>query len=272
MVTLRAMDFLTTSDGQFHVLRWGSGSRVMLLVHGFNQTAHSWEEVGPRLAELGATVVAFTQRGHGDSLRSPGNYSREVMTQDIGAVADVLELSSFTLVGMSMGAVHALGFAAEQPSRVERLVVVDYAPQVRSEGVDKIKLMLGRSWSSFDDAVAEVRLFNPRRSEENIRARLRHTIAERDGRWRWKVDLAFADEGRFQQASEDMWAVVERTPGPTLLVRGANSDLLDAETAQEMAQRLPGGELCVIPEAGHSVAGDNPDAFVAEVSAFSSRP
>ena len=69
-----------------------------------------------------------------------------------------------------------------------------------------------------------------------------------------------------------MWAVVERTPGPTLLVRGPNSDLLHAETAQEMAQRLPGGELCVIPEAGHSVAGDNPDAFVAEVSAFSSRP
>ena len=83
LATLRAMDFLTTSDGQFHVMRWGSrtagdaaGPRVQPdcpLLGGGRTT----------LGGARRTVVAFTQRGHGDSLRSPGNYSREVMTQDI---------------------------------------------------------------------------------------------------------------------------------------------------------------------------------------------
>lgn len=261
--------FVDTTAGRFVTLSWGdpSAASKLLLVHGFNQTAHSWVEVGPRLAR-DRHVVAFTQRGHGDSLRAPGHYGREEMTDDIARVADEAELSRFALLGMSMGAVHALCFAARHPSRVERLVIVDYAPRVQAGGVDKIKMMLMRTWSSFDEAVAEVHMFNPRRSEANIRERLRHTIREHEGRWRWKVDEAFATERRFSGKGDDMWAVVDAIECPTLLVRGGESDLLSEQAAEELITRLGDARLVTVEGAGHSVAGDQPAAFADAVGAF----
>lgn len=260
---------LDTPAGPFASLSWGApeAPRRALLVHGFNQTAHSWAEVGPGLAKE-RRVLAFTQRGHGDSLRAPGQYGRDEMTADVGRVADAVGFDRFTLVGMSMGAVHALAYAARNPERVSRLVIVDYAPRVQSVGVDKIKMMLMRTWSSFDEAVAEVRMFNPRRSEENIRSRLSHTIVERDGRWRWKVDEAFAFERRFQKGTDDMWSVVDAVRCPALLVRGGESDLLTEESAEQLIERLGDARMVTIEGAGHSVAGDRPDEFVAAVSPF----
>ena len=64
-----------------------------------------------------------------------------------------------------------------------------------------------------------------------------------------------------KEASE-LWSTLERTPCPTLLIRGAASDVLDPDTAERMVEEvLPHGRLELIPRAGHSVMLDNPKAF-----------
>ena len=257
-------------SGSFHVLSWGAKTAPpLLLLHGFNQTAHSWIEFAAH-AEKSYRVIAVTQRGHGDSARAAdGDYSRDAMVSDAARVADALGLETFRLIGMSMGAVHAVGLANTMPDRVIRLVLVDWAPQVDPIGVDKIKLMFSRRWRSFDDAVAEVMHFNPRRSEANIRSRLQHTIGEGDdGWWTWKVDPAFAQSDRFQLEAETMWQAVRKIRCPTLVVRGENSDILPADTAERMRDALADGQLATVTGAGHSVPGDNPTGFADAVLPF----
>lgn len=260
---------LEVANGRFHLLEWNAEGPPVLLLHGFNQTAHSWEELAERASDE-LHLIALDQRGHGASMRAAdGDYSREAMTRDALQVADALGLAEIALVGMSMGATHAISFAVQKPQRVRALVIVDYAPEVERAGVDKIELMLARSWPRFEDAVREAQLFNPRRSEENIRARLSHSLARRtDGSWSWRVDPAFAGQARFSEPPEVMWQLTSRVSCPALVVRGAQSDLLSEETARRMARALPRGELTTVAGAGHSVAGDNPAGFYEAVMPF----
>jgi len=65
------------------------------------------------------------------------------------------------------------------------------------------------------------------------------------------------------------WAALGRIACPTLVVRGAASDILSPDTAEKMAEEVLGsGRLAVVPRAGHSVMTDNPEGFLEAVSAF----
>ena len=269
------MSFVELAGRRFHYLERGdAGSPGVLLLHGFNQTCHSWDEVAPRLARDRFRVVALDQRGHGDSDPAlDGDYGRDAMADDVARLADALAIERFAIVGMSMGAANATLAAVRHAARVRGLVLVDWAPEVEASGVSAIAQVAALAFPSFEAAVAAMHAFNPRRSLENLRARLAHSMAEgADGRWRWKVDGArLAAHPRFREPPETMWRALEQLSCPTLLVRGAESELLTAQVAERVARTVRGGELCTIPAAGHSVAGDNPDAFYAAVSPFLAR-
>ena len=258
------------APGRFTGMEWGTrGAPPVIMLHGFNQTCHSWEETAHEVA-ADHHVIAFDQRGHGNSLRSrEGDYSRQSMADDVGHVADHFEFAEFVLIGMSMGAANSIEFTSENHGRVKRLVLVDYAPTVETEGVDKIKMLFLHRWDSIDDAVRDVRMFNPRRSEANIRSRLEHTLMQHeDGKWTWKVDPAFATQARFDEGPEVLWNRVRRLACPTLAIRGAESDVLALENAERLINELSDGRLEIVEGAGHSVAGDNPRGFVDALRPF----
>jgi pimeloyl-ACP methyl ester carboxylesterase len=126
---------------------------------------------------------------------------------------------------------------------------------------------------SFEASVAAMHAFNPRRSLDNLRARLAHSMGPgADGQWRWKVDAAgLAAHPRFRDPPDVMWRALDQVACPTLVIRGAESDLLTAEAAERVARTVRDAELCTIAAAGHSVAGDNPDGFYAVVGPFLDR-
>ena len=269
------MSFVDLAGRRFHYLdRGAAGSPGVLLLHGFNQTCHSWDDVAPRLAEDGLRVVAMDQRGHGDSDPSrDGDYGREAMADDVARLADALGIEHFLVVGMSMGAVHATLAAVRHPARVRGLVVVDWAPEVEARGIHAIAQVAALAFPSFEASVAAMHAFNPRRSLDNLRARLVHSMREDpDGRWRWKVDAAsLTAHPRFRESPDTMWHALEHVACPALVVRGAESDVLSAAAAERVTRTIPGAELCTVPAAGHSVAGDNPDGFYAAVGPFLAR-
>jgi esterase len=271
----RVMTFIELAGRRFHYLDHGAAARPgVVLLHGFNQTCHSWDELSPRLAADGFRVVALDQRGHGDSDRAAdGDYGREAMADDVARLADALAIERFTVVGMSMGAVHAALATVRHAERVSGLVLVDWAPEVEARGVRAIAQVAALSFPSFEASVAAMHAFNPRRSLDNLRARLAHSIGEgADGLWRWKVDAAgLGAHPRFREPPETMWRALEQVACPTLVIRGAESDLLDEASAARLTQTLRDGELCTIPAAGHSVAGDNPEAFYRVVAPFIAR-
>jgi pimeloyl-ACP methyl ester carboxylesterase len=76
-------------------------------------------------------------------------------------------------------------------------------------------------------------------------------------------------EAQERDTTRRLWEALARIPCPTLVVRGAASDVLAAETADRMVEEvLPRGRLAVVPRASHSVMIDNPEGFAEAVSAF----
>src|SRR5437773_7043729 len=119
----------------FHCVEWGDpAAKPLVLLHGITGHARTWDRLAADLAPH-FRIVALDQRGHGDSPPAPdGDYTMGTMAQDLGAVADALGLGTFTLLGLSMGGRVAIAYAGGQPSRVERLVIVDIGPDIHPAG------------------------------------------------------------------------------------------------------------------------------------------
>lgn len=254
---------------RLHALEWSRGrGRPLLLVHGAAQTAHSFDEVAPPLAR-DHDVIALDLPGHGDSDRWP-RYRREDLARAVLGAAIALGWYRPTLIAMSLGGLTALTAAAAEPERVAALVVVDVVPTIVPEGVSAVRRQLATEFGSFDEAVAHARAFNPRRSEENVRERLRHALRELpDGRWAWKFDPHAGAEATHEL--DGLWARMRAIRCPALLVRGAESPMLSDDGVARFTATIPGARVAVVAGAGHSVMGDNPAGFVAAVRPFLAR-
>jgi esterase len=267
-------DGTTTLNGlRFHFLDWGTrGAPPMLLLHGGAQTAHSWDEVAPDLAR-DHHVLALDQRGHGDTEWAPeGRYRRDDFVADIRAFVDDRDWERPTLVALSLGGLNSIAFAASHPERIAGLIVVDVTPTISQAGGKMIAAQLAtRDFASFDEAVARALAFNPLRSAENIRTRLRHALREgAEGRWSYKFDPGIGSGG-LETDFERLWGQVRKIRCPTLLVRGAQSAILSREAAARFVRELPGSTVVEVPGAGHSVMGDNPSGFIGAVRPFLAR-
>ena len=254
-----------------HYLDWGTAGRPPLVcLHGITQTAHSWDEVAPALART-HHVRALDQRGHGDSSWAPdGDYRIATQNRDVEAFVGTVVAAPTVLVALSMGGLVAMTLAARVPDIVRALVVVDVAPEVKREGVENIRNFVAATdeLDSFDAFVQRAHAFNPRRSLENIRERLRHNLKQLpNGRWTWKYDPMLRNPSRLGESLGDLWTEIEKIRCPALVVRGGESDVLDPEVAARFG-RIVGAEVRTVPGAGHSVMGDNPTGFLAAVEPF----
>jgi pimeloyl-ACP methyl ester carboxylesterase len=273
-MTASPRDGVTTLNGlRFHFLDWGTdGEPPLLLLHGGAQTAHSWDEVAPDLSR-DHHVLALDQRGHGDTEWAPaGRYRRDDFVADIAAFLDDRDWLAAAVMALSLGGLNAIAFAARHPERVTGLVVVDVAPTINAAGGKAIVAQLSvRDFASLEEAVARAQAFNPLRSAENIRGRLRHALREGpDGRWAYKFDPNIGGGG-LETDFERLWEQVAQVRCPTLLVRGAQSAILSRESAARFVRELPGSTVVEVPAAGHSVMGDNPAGFISAVRPFLAR-
>lgn len=258
----------------FHYVERGAASAPPLVcLHGITQTAHSWDEVADDLSR-DYRVLCLDQRGHGDSDWAPdGDYARQTQAGDVDAITTALGLPSFLLMGMSMGGINSITFTALHPAKVKALVIVDVSPEIQAKGVENIRNFIQQEdvLPSFESFVERAHAFNPRRSLDNIRSRLLHNLKQLpDGRWTWKYDPLLRSPQRGFQASalHNLWDDVGAIHCPTLIIKGGESDILSADSAQKLQAAIPGSRLAVIPGAGHSVMGDNPQAFVTAARDF----
>lgn len=263
-------------DLKLHYQEWGNASApAILMVHGFGVSGHMFDEFAERMQDR-YRLIALDQRGHGDSDWSPeGDYSREAFVADLEGFCDVLGLHQFVLVGHSMGGLNAVSFTVKHPERVRALVLVDVGPEAAKEGVDNIvRFTRGPDELEFEEFVEMAHRFNQRRTIENIRERMRHRLRPTEsGKWTWKFDKRFR-EGKEELkvgsslSNDEMWRLYRSITVPTLLVRGGESDVLTQDIAERAAREMQRARLVVVPGAGHSVPGDNPDDFTAAVTEF----
>ena len=132
---------LPGSDGlRLHLLRWSEEGVPMLLVHGFGNEAHIWDDFAPAVAPH-YQVLALDQRGHGDSdWAGEGGYEYDHYLADLEAVVEGLGFERLVLVGHSLGGRVSMRYAGRHPDRMAGLVIVDIAPELDRRGVLRIQM------------------------------------------------------------------------------------------------------------------------------------
>src|SRR5437867_2567398 len=232
---------------RFHYREWPrDNAPALVLLHGITSQVGAWSDLAERLREH--RIIALDQRGHGRSDRAE-DYSTERLVGDLAAFVDARGLRRFALGGHSMGGRVAYLYAAQEPSRVRRLVVSDIGP----DSVGRALMPPRHDFADFDDAFAFVRSFRPDQPEATARRLLTENLARRaDGRWAFRFDPDV-----FTHRTADVpaagWAALAAIRCPTLILRGAESDVLSQEAAERMAQVIPNATLVEIAGADHGL-------------------
>ncbi|CAN7679912.1 alpha/beta hydrolase [Caballeronia sp. LjRoot34] len=263
-----------THDGlSLHYLRWGpADAPPLVLLHGLRAYAYWFEE----FAEVAAArfqVISLDQRGRGASDWAPdGQYNTDAYVADLAALADHLKLDRFVLLGHSMGGTNALNYAASHPDRVAALVIVDSAPELDMAGLTRIRSELARTPNAFGsraEALTFLREMHPRAGERSIATRMEWMLRRREtGELDWRIDPAIFDPRLTPDPPQRSWDALAKVACPTLMVRGAISDLVTAQIADRMIDTLRSGERVDIEQAAHMVVEDNPVAFTSAVLGF----
>jgi pimeloyl-ACP methyl ester carboxylesterase len=254
---------------RLHFLEWGHpGSPVIILLHGGNQSAHSWDLVSLSLSDR-FHIFALDQRGHGDSEWARDlDYSVDARARDVVAFIDSEELSVSTIIGHSMGGLVTLTCALWGMPAELRLVLVDTGPELSQKGVDVVHNFVSSSvefddLEEFLDLVAQYDRF---RSREHISRTLRYNVLQRaDGRY-----VSKADKRRLLAPStaKSELADYANLQNPVLVVRGAESEVLEEEAAERFVAALPKAQLATVPGTGHNVHSGNTPGFLHAVAPF----
>lgn len=267
--------FVTANGLRLHYLDYGNpAAPPLILIHGLSGNAHNFDGLAPHLAGS-YHVLSLDVRGRGDSEWGPAaDYNPVTYVADLDALITALGFGRVSLVGTSMGGMIAMIFAGGYPDCVERLVLNDVGPEVDSAGLKRITDYFTEAPTDFRD-LAEVTSyyranypFLSDTPEAELREFVRWAVKPgAEGRLVWKIDPAVRNIPRTGTAARpiDMWVPYARITAPLLVVRGAESDILTAATADRMCMVLPGTIVAEVPGVGHAPTLNEPAAVKAIV-------
>ena len=253
---------------RFHFTEWGDPSAPpALLLHGGNQSSHSWDLVSLHLADR-FHVYALDQRGHGDTEWSRElDYSMEAMSADVLAFIADQGLDRPVILGHSMGGRVTLQTILHDPTVARAAVIVDVGPELSAKGAKVIGDFIAHNieFDDLDEFLENVARYDRFRSREHIARTVKYNLLVRaDGKYVSKVDHRRLP-GSMREITLDAVAAIDC---PVLVVRGGESDVLTADAAERFVAALPAGRLVTVPDVGHNVHGGNTPGFLAAVTPF----
>lgn len=249
----------------------GADAPTVLCLHGLTRNGRDFELLAQALSARWR-VVAPDQRGRGRSAYDPEplHYNAGVQVADTFALLDRLGVARCAVVGTSMGALMGVAMANLQPGRVAGLVLNDAGPDVDPRGLARIAGYVGQggpvaTWAEAATALQAIHgVSYPTYGEADWLRMARATYVEDAGGLRPDYDPNLAHAfGVASGAGPDMWPAFEVCARmPTLVIRGALSDILARETAEKMAARF-GAATVEIADRGHAPDLSEPDALAA---------
>ena len=252
---------------------WGDAAnpKVLVCVHGLARQARDFDTLARALSDEYRVVCAdVVGRGRSDWLPDASGYQIPAYVADMVTLLARLDAQTVHWVGTSMGGLIGLGLASLPGSPIARLVLNDVGPTIQFEALVRIGRYLGQPlhWNTLDEA-ADYLLsisagFGPHSRDEWLALSRPMLQADGDG-FKLHYDPAIAQP--FKAITPEMaatgeamtWAAFDAIRCPTLLLRGAESDLLSRTTAEAMTRRGPRARLVEFEGVGHAptlVAGE----------------
>jgi pimeloyl-ACP methyl ester carboxylesterase len=263
-ITFRASDNLL-----LHGLDYGGQGRPPLLfLHGGSAHAHWWDFVAPAFTEQ-FHVMALDQRGHGDSpWTQEWAYGTRHYVADLAQIISGWEFGPPILVGHSMGGHNVLVYAGTYGNTVRAIAALDspatYPPFARQV----LKEMAERPPRRFDSLEAAVAAFRTVPTDTLAAPAVMRQVAlnsfrqDGEGKWMHKIDRR-----TMVRDPIDGWPLLSRIRCPALYVRPASSPM-PRDYAEQIAAKIPGGRLTIVPDAHHHVQLDNPSGSISALREF----
>ena len=244
-------------------VEWGDpgNPRVLICVHGLTRNGRDFDFLA-RALMYGYRVVCpdVAGRGRSEWLQAGADYGFPVYLSDMTTLIARLNVETVHWVGTSMGGLIGMMLAAQPDTPITRLVLNDVGPLITGDSLKRIGEYVGNAplFPSFDDAEKYTRLVSVpfgALTDKQWRHLTEYSVHKRpDGQWEMRYDPALGEPFRnsFVYGNVDLWPVYDAVRCPTLLIRGAESDLLSPETALAMSRRGPRARLAEVPGVGHA--------------------
>ena len=245
---------------------WGDAdnAKVLVCVHGLSRQGRDFDTLARALAgDYRVVCPDVAGRGRSDWLKNPASYAIPTYVADMVTLLARLDAAEVHWVGTSMGGLIGLGLASLPESPVSRLVLNDVGPAIEYAALARIGTYLGQPahWKTLDDAADALRAislgFGPHTREQWLALTRPQLVADGDG-FKPHYDPAIALPFRavtpeLAAAGEAMlWRAYDALRCPTLVLRGAESDLLSRATADAMAARGPRARVHEVAGVGHA--------------------
>lgn len=274
--------FIIVNHLEVHYKSMGQGEPVLLLLHGFGASTWSWREVMLPLSRFGM-VIAFdrpafglTERPLPSEWKGENPYTAEAQARLTVSLLDQLGIERAILVGHSAGGSIAVLTALRFPERVQALVLISPAiyegggtpswihpflriPQVQRLGPLLVRLLVSRLEGALPSAWHDPNKI----STEVVAGYKKPLMAENWDRAFWEFMLASHPLELDKQ--------LDRIAQPTLVITGDDDRWVPSAQSMRLATELPNAELVVIPNCGHLVQEECPEAFIQAVTAFLDR-
>ena len=228
----------------------GGGGETIVLLHPATGSARIWSYQQPVFAKAGYRVIAYSRRGHGGSDPVPAE-NPGTAAGDLNALMDFLDVKKFHLAGSAAGGGIAVDYALSHAERLSSLVIAcavggvedkDYATRIESLRP-----------KGFAEMTATFRELSPA-----------YRAADPEGTAQWAaLERAAVTGNRFGQkpANSIDWARLATLHMPALVIGGDADLYAPSPMLRTFAAHIPGAELVVVPEAGHSLYWERPDLF-----------
>ncbi|WP_353203150.1 alpha/beta hydrolase [Sphingomonas sp.] len=239
---------------------------------GLTRNAREFDDVARRLSP-DWRVIAVDLRGRGDSgyAKDPMTYVPLTYVQDVEGLLGELGVDRYIAFGSSLGGIVSMLLAGTGHARLAGVLLNDVGPDLMPQGLSRIRSYVGRSntwptWIHAARAVAEANgdVYPGFALEDWLAMAKRLYRLNSAGRIVLDYDMKIAEPFRVpgNEAGPDMWRALDVLKSvPTLIVRGARSDVLSAATAARMAETLDAGEVVTIADVGHTPTLNEPEAI-----------
>ena len=246
----------------------------VLCLPGLTRNARDFETLAARLAgEWRVLCPEMRGRGDSDYARDAASYNPGQYVEDVMELLEEQGIARFVVIGTSLGGLMTMLMAMIAPERIAAAVINDIGPVLEPAGLARIQgyVGLGRSFPTWMHAArgleeTQAIAYPDYRINDWLEMAKRLMVLSSNDRIVFDYDMKIAEP--FQSvdaaAQPDLWPMIGGLAGkPVLIVRGALSDILSAETLAAMQERLPQAQAVTLPRIGHAPTLTEPEALAA---------
>lgn len=249
---------------KLHYRSIGEGKPLFIL-HGLFGSSDNWQTLGKKFGEY-FKVYFVDQRNHGHSPHSD-EFNYNLMVTDFKELIDDVGEDNINIIGHSMGGKTAIGFAAQFPDLIDKMVVADISHKQYPmhhddiiEGMNSLNLSALKSRGAADKELSKMI------KDWGVRQfLLKNLYWVEKGKLDWRINLPVLSDKIYDIIEEIPFQTVDTD---TLFIRGAKSNYILESDYDEIGHKFPFSKIHTLEDSGHWVHAESPDEFYEAVMRF----